>query len=178
MRVPGRARVQLLLIFLGLHLFASSSAQQPRASHGQPRLRPSEQSIVQLRSSLPPRDFIPGAAFFVMGGYTVDFHAFNTLLPIETAASTLQSFYEDIAYHAATTSSTPTWRYLIRQGKLDLEIRSQEGNIPWMVVVAFANVMRELSTRGFTNTYQVNYINRETGKFLTISLWIGTVRWG
>lgn len=178
MRVPGRARVQLLSIFLGLHLLASSSAQRARASHGQPPLPPSEQSIVQLRSSLPPRAFIPGAAFYISGGYTVDFHAFNTLLPVEIAASTLQSFYEDIAYLAATTLSTPTWRYLIRQGKLDLEIRSQEGNIPWMAVVAFANGMRELSTRGFTNTYQVNYINRETGKLLTMSLWIGTVRWG
>ena len=178
MRVPRQTPVQLLSIILGLHLFASSSAQRARASHGQPPLPHSEHSMVQLRSSLPPRAFLPGAAFFALGGYTVDFHAFSTLLPVESAASTLQFFYEDIAYLAATTLSPPAWRYLIRQGKMDLEIRSQEGNIPWMVVASFANVMRELSMRGFTNTYQVNYINRETGKLVTMSLWVGTVRWG
>ena len=165
-------------IILGLQLFASVSAKRARASHGQLPLLHSEHSMVQLRPSLPPRAFLPGAAFFVIGDYTVDFHAFSTLLPVEIAASTLQSFYEDIAYLASTTLSPPAWRYLIRKGKLDLEIRSQEGNIPWMVVAAFANLMRELSTRGFTNTYQVNYINRETGKLVTMSLWVGTVRWG
>lgn len=178
MRVSEPAQVQLLSLFLGLHLFAFSDAQNDRASHSKTPLPQFEQSMIQLRSSILPRAYLPGAAFFVMGDYTVDFHAFNALLPVETAASTLQSFYEDTAYLAATTLSTPAWRYLIRQGKLDLEIRSQEGNIPWMVVATFANIMREMSKKGFTNTYQVNYINRETGKLLTMSLWVGTVRWG
>ena len=108
----------------------------------------------------------------------MDFHTFGTLLPLATAASTLQAFYEDIAYLAATTLSSTATRYLIRMGKIDLEIRSQMGDIPWTVVVSFANAMLDITKKGFTNTYQVNFINRATGKLVTMSMWIGTVRWG
>ena len=119
-----------------------------------------------------------GFYHFLGDDWITDFHIFGTLLPPTTAAATLQSFYEDVAYLAATTAMAPGRRYLVRVGQIDLEIRSNVGDVPFAVVIAFANSMRELTTRGFTNVYQVNFIKRATGRFLTMSLWIGTVRWG
>lgn len=178
MRLTGLHVIQLLSAQFAL-LFLAGAVYTPSEDSPEPpsRLRTKQSTVLSRSSQLfqaPPAGF----SHFLGEDWIIDFHIFSTLLPLETAASTLQSFYEDTAYRAATTLSSQSWRYLIRHGQIDLEIRSQMGDIPWTFVIGFANAMLDLSKRGFTNTYQINYVNRITGKLLTISLWIGTVRWG
>lgn len=120
-----------------------------------------------------------GALYYVINpDWIVDFHAFHTLLPLCTAAATLMSFYEDIAAKAATTAVSTADRYLFRVGQITLEIRSALGALPLVEVVRFANWMRENTKRGFSGTYQMSFVHRETGKLVTMSLWIGILRWG
>lgn len=110
--------------------------------------------------------------------WVIDLHAFNTLLPIATAASSLTSFYEDIAEKAATTALHVAERYYLRLGEITLEIRSALGAVPWSAVAAYANWMRENTKRGFTGTYVINFVHKPTGKLLTMKLLIGILRWG
>ena len=169
---------RLLLLLIGYSIVATTAAPAFGGDCSQQIRKHNQRS--NLIARLPPslQSLPAGFAHSVTDGWIVDFHTFYTLLPLATAASSLQAFYEDIAYRAATTRSSTGTRYFYRMGKMDLEIRSQMGDIPWTLVIAFANSMRELVKRGFTNTYQINYINRATGKLLTVSLWVGTVRWG
>ena len=110
--------------------------------------------------------------------WILDFHAFHTFLPQLTAASTLMSFYEEVAAIASTTTSPITDRLFFRTSGITLEIRSALGAVPWAEVIRLANWMRDNTNRGFTGTYQVNFVHRPTGKLLTMSLWIGILRWG
>ena len=123
-------------------------------------------SMVGAFSSVPSPDWI------------IDFHAFHTLLPQLTAASTLMSFYEEVAAIASTTTNPVTDRFLFRTADITLEVRSALGAVLWADVIAFANWMRDNTSKGFTGTYQVNFVHRPTGKLLTMSLWIGILRWG
>jgi len=125
---------------------------------------------------VPP--FVGALCYVPDQEWIVDFHAFQTLLPLSTAAATLLSFYEDIAATAATTTVSTADRYLFRVGQITLEIRSALGAFPLVEVVRFANWMRANTKRGFTGTYQVNFVHRATGKLVTMSLWIGILRWG
>lgn len=177
MRLRGFDSVQSSLILLGL-LALICIAQPIEESPGQRPHQHDERSISLSRSPSPFRDLPAGFSHGLSDDWIVDLHTFYTLLPWETAASTLQTFYEDVAYLAATTLTSTATRYLIRMGKIDLEVRSQLGDIPWTVVMRFANMMRDLVKRGFTNTYQINFVDRITGKLITMSLWVGTVRWG
>lgn len=179
MRLQSTGLVHLLLLLIGYFIFATTTGPAIGEDPTSQQIRKHDQRSILISRSPPSHQGLPaGYSHSIIHGWTIDFHTFYTLLPMATAASTLQSFYEDIAYLAATATSSTATRYLYRMGKIDLEIRSQMGEIPWAVVVGFANTMRELAKRGFTNTYQVNFINRTTGKLLTISLWVGTVRWG
>ena len=179
MRLQGAGLVNLLLLLIGYSIFLTTAAPAIGEDPTDQQIQKLDQRSI-LTSRSPPfhRSFPPGFSHNVANGWIIDFHTFYTLLPMATAASKLQSFYEDIAYLAATTKSSTSTRFFYRMGTIDLEIRSQMGEIPRAMVIAFANSMRELTKRGFTNTYQVNYINKATGQLLTVSLWVGVVRWG
>ena len=99
------------------------------------------------------------------------------LLPIATAAAELQSFYEDVASYAALTDIVPLSRCRIFLGEILLEVVGPaETAVSWAIVQAFANEMRMAAIRGYTNTYQMNYINRGTMRMLTFNLYVGYMR--
>lgn len=178
MRLHGLHFIRSLPLLLSLYL-PLNNASPPRPKPPLNPLSHPERSLSLARALPSPLGLHVG--FFHDNDdetFIIDWHIFHTLLPLENAASKLQSFYEDVAFKAATTLMTPSDRYLIRLGAIDLEVRSQVGDIPWTFVIGFANAMRHLATRGFTNTYQINYVHRVTGKLVTMSLWVGTVRWG
>lgn len=176
MRLHGLSFIQSLPILLNLYFRVSASTPLAIANLGH---LPHPERTLSVARVLPTPWGLPAGFYHVSdGNWIIDCHIFHTLLPLETAVSKLQSFYEEVALAAVMTQLTPSDRYLIRLGTIDLEIRSQMGDIPWTFVISFANSMRELSKMGFSNTYQINYINRATGQLLTMSLWIGVVRWG
>ena len=176
MRLHGLYFIHSLPILLSFYTRVSANPPPIKSHLSQPP-HP-EQPPSLARALTIPWGLPAGFSQAYHENWIIDIHIFNTLLPLESAASKLQAFYEGVAVAAFATRLTPSDRYLIRLGTIDLEIRSQMGDIPWTFVISFANAMREMSRMGFTNTYQINYINRVTGQFLTMNLWIGVVRWG
>lgn len=126
-------------------------------------------------TSLRPRVSI--SPYFIGPDWVVDHHDFSCMLPIGTAAAVLQDFYEDLAEFAATTLSPASNEYQLWFGQIMLEIRAQPTMIvEWIMVQRFAVDMLSLTTRGYTNTYQINFIHRPTGKMITFSLYTGLLR--
>lgn len=126
-------------------------------------------------TSLKPRVSI--SPYFIGPDWVVDHHDFSCMLPIGTAAAVLQEFYEDLARFAATTLSPASDDYQLWFGQIMLEIRAQPTMIvEWLMVQRFALDMLSLTTRGYTNTYQINFIHRPTGQMITFSLYTGLLR--
>lgn len=126
-------------------------------------------------TSLKPRVTI--SPYFIAPDWVVDHHDFSCMLPIGTAAAVLQDFYEHIAQFASTTLSPASNDYQLWFGQLMLEIRAQPTMIvEWILVQRFALDMLSLTTRGYTNTYQINFIHMPTGKMITFSLYTGLLR--
>ena len=173
----GPSKPPILLSFLYTAIIVAAVLQQPS-----PLISASLNHAQYRRIPAFPANFVqPGigaSAYYLSPDWVLDFHAFHTLLPFSTAATALLSFYEEIAAFAATSTSRTAERYLLRVGEITLEVRSGLGALPWADLVAFANWMRENTKRGFTGTYQLNFVHRPTGNMLTMSLWVGVLRWG
>lgn len=112
---------------------------------------------------------------YLMGPeWIVDHHDFTCMLPIGTAAAVMQDFYEDLAAYSATTLTPASCGYQIWIGQLMLEIRAPPTVIiNWILIQNFALDMLRLTKRGYTNTYQINFIHRPTGMLVTFSLYTG-----
>lgn len=109
--------------------------------------------------------------------WIVDYHDFTCVLPIGTAAAIMQDFYEDLAAYAATTLTPVSYGYQIWLGQLMLEIMAPPSFIVnWKLVQTFALDMLKMTRRGYTNTYQINFIHRPTGMLVTFSLYTGLLR--
>lgn len=181
---------RVMLVFetsRSLVLFLLLYSTNLTVAHDTPDRQPADRATIPTypphrRTTALPPFYIPpfvGALYCVLNpDWTIDFHAFHNVLPLATAAATLLSFYEDIAAIAATTTVSTADRYICRVGQITLEIRSALGVFPLVEVVGFANWMRENTKRGFIGTYQVNFVHRNTGKLVTMSLWVGILRWG
>ena len=133
------------------------------------------QSLGSPPTSLKPRVSI--YPYLIGPDWAVDHHDFSCMLPIGTAAAVLQDFYENLALFAATTLRPASNDYQLWFGQMMLEIRSQPTMIvEWRIVQCFALDMLSLTTRGYTNTYQINFIHTPTGKMITFSLYTGLLR--
>lgn len=125
--------------------------------------------------TLKPRVTI--SPYFLDSNWVVDHHDFCCMLPIGTAAAVLQDFYEDLAKFAATTLSPASDDYQLWLGQIMLEIRAQPTMIiEWLMVQRFALDMLSLTRRGYTNTYQINFIHSQTQQMITFSLYTGILR--
>ena len=106
--------------------------------------------------------------------WVVDHHDFMCMLPIDTAAAILQKFYEDLAAFATVTVAPAARGHHIHLGQILLEIMGPPGFVvSWMTIREFALDMLRLTKRGYTNTYQINFIHRATGRMITFSLYVG-----
>ena len=109
--------------------------------------------------------------------WVVDHHDFICMLPIDTAAALLQKFYEDLAAFATVTVTPAARGHHIHYGQVLLEIMGPPGFVVgWMTIREFALDMLRLTRRGYTNTYQINFIHRATGRMITFSLYVGFQR--
>lgn len=130
-----------------------------------------------VRPRGPSTLFKPRVALlpYLMGPeWLVDHHDFTCMLPTSTAAAVMQDFYEDLAAYAATTLAPASPDYRLWLGRILLEIIAPPGIIvEWIVIQQFALDMLRLTKRGYTNTYQINFIHRPTGMMVTFSLYIG-----
>lgn len=152
-----------------------SHEQEGTRQHAARRGRPFDHlDVLPLVPStlLKPRvTFLP----YLLGpDWIVDHHDFTCMLPIGSAAAIMQDFYEDLAAYAANTLMTASRGYHIWLGQLQLEIMASPNSIvDWRVIQSFALDMLKLSKRGYTNTYQINFIHRPTGMMVTFSLYVG-----
>ena len=106
-----------------------------------------------------------------------DHHDFTCLLPVASAAAQLTNFYEDIAVYAALTTTRPMRHWSMSVGEITLEVIAPLGTlVEWAVVQGFANLMLDMTKRGYTNSYQINIVNRMTGRLLTFNLYVGYLR--
>ena len=125
--------------------------------------------LVKPRAAIEP--------YFISAEWVVDHHDFLCMLPIDTAAAILQDFYEDLAALAAVTLLPAMRSQQIYLGQLLLEIMGPPGSVvSWRMVQIFALDMLRLTKRGYTNTYQINFIHRPSGTMVTFSLYIGMRR--
>jgi len=125
-------------------------------------------------ATLKPRD---NWSWHMGDDWLVDYHDFTCLLPVSTAAATLQSFYEDLAGYAALTTEPLSERIQIWLGDITLEVSAPIGtNVEWISIQGFAMEMLEMTKRGYTNTYLINFVHRPSGKLVTFSLLVGAIR--
>lgn len=109
--------------------------------------------------------------------WLVDWHDFTSILPVSTAAATLQSFYEDLAGYAALTTEPLSDRMQLWLGNIMLEASAPVGTIlDWISIQGFAMKMLKVTKLGYTNTFLVNFVHRPSGKMVTFSLFVGVIR--
>lgn len=123
---------------------------------------------------LKPRITFP----YLMGpNWIVDQHDFTCMLPIATAAALMQDFYEELAAYAATTLTPASPSCDLWLGQILLEIVAPPSVVvEWILIQRFALEMLKFTKRGYTNTYQINFIHRPTGMLITFSLYTGMTR--
>ena len=169
----------LILSILPIVLCSSISHKPEEIRNYAPR-RGSSFDRLSILPLVPPTMLKPRVAFFpyFMGSeWIVDHHDFTCMLPIGTAAAIMQDFYEDLAAYAATTLTPVSHNYNVWWGQLLLEIVGPpRGMVNWHIVQHFALDMLTLTKRGYTNTYQINFIHRSTGMIITFNLYTGLPR--
>ena len=170
----------LLSIFMG-HVsqsLARPSNETYKSRNCQPRESPTfhRDNLTQIPSvTLSRRVALP--PFLLNREWIIDHHDFTCLLPLSSAAADLQHFYEEVAAFAAQTSAVPLNIFSLVVGEITLEVRGPSGTaVSWLVVQAFANWLLDMTKRGYTNSYQINFVHRPTGQLLTFSLWFGYKR--
>ena len=125
--------------------------------------------LLKPRASLPP--------YYINSEWLVDHHDFHCMLPLATAAATLQDFYRQVAALAATTLTPALRHYQICFGQIMLDVASHPSSIiDWEIVQHFALQMVRFTQLGYTNTYQINFIHQPTGNMVTFSLYTGLRR--
>lgn len=131
-------------------------------------------AIIPLNPSIFLRPRVAFLPYLMGPEWIVDHHDFTCIVPIHTAAAVMQDFYEDLAAYAATTLSPTSNYYPLRFGQLVLEIMAPPRVVvEWTLVQHFALQMLKLTKSGYTNTYQINFIHRPTGRMVTFSLYTG-----
>lgn len=104
-----------------------------------------------------------------------------SLLPVQIAASVLESFY-----NVVIDNVTQKWIYMqpvncftITWENIELEFSSTTRTIPWSFVLAFAQRLVDVTRRGFVGKYNVYYIHLPTGEEISVQLLIPcTYFWG
>lgn len=183
---PRRAKrfpwaLAILLLELAIQSIAIThfKARPPtRLARRLPKSQQNAQPNVLPPNSLPTlKGRVALEPAFLNADWILDHHDFTCLLPVFSATAEMLDFYENIAAFAASTSMATADCYRMVLGEVTLEAKGPVGvPIPWLVVQAFANYMLDMTKRGYTNTYQINLVNRRTGQLLTFSLWVGYIR--
>ena len=94
--------------------------------------------------------------FPVAGGWQLQVVTYASLLPVETAAQTLEKFYTAISLRAGFQMVSDHF-YRLRQGQLALEFFCQESPISWILVEDFTRIMAEAAKKGWTGSYSMSY---------------------
>ena len=159
------------IVLCTLMLRAHTGARNDLLPRGQAINEPDLQGIAPS-GLVKPRAVIE--PYSMSAEWIVDHRDFMCMLPIDTAAAILQNFYEDLAAFAAVTVTPAARGHHIHLGQIVLEIMGPPGFVVgWMTIREFALDMLRLTRRGYTNTYQINFIHRATGRMITFSLYVG-----
>ncbi|KAF6239413.1 hypothetical protein HO173_002675 [Letharia columbiana] len=104
-----------------------------------------------------------------------------SLLPVQIAASVLESFYNvviDNVRQKWIQQQQPVNSFTITWANIELEFSSATRTIPWNFVLAFAERLAHLTQRGFVGKYCIYYIHLPTGEEISIHLLIPLVAAG
>lgn len=85
----------------------------------------------------------------------------GSMVPIITAAQTLEVFYQAVAASARNTwwYTPETDIFIVTQGQIELSFRCSRADIPWQFVGAFAQLMAENVAKGWVETYDSVWMN-------------------
>ena len=104
-------------------------------------------------------------------GWQLQLGTYASMLPIASAAATLERFYTGVMRRARYPTPEGHF-YRLRSGQLALEFFCRQAPIPWLLVENFARTMAAGTTQGFTGRYEMYYIHIENGLTVAISLYV------
>ena len=165
----------VLFLLIGSAVIGSTRQEFGTKQYPVDRHKPLQISVAQSTStSLKRRVAFPP---ILIGDWIFDHHDFTCLLPISSAATELREFYENVVGFAAITEELPLNHFALSMGEIKLEVIGAAGTvIPWIVVQNFANRLLKMTNRGYTNSYQINFIHKITGSLVTFNLYVGYIR--
>ena len=105
-------------------------------------------------------------------GWQLEVGTYDSMLPTETAAITLEKFYDAVIWRSMVHSNPESNFYRLRAGHLALEFFCRQSPIPWALVRNFARIMAAGARQGFTGRYEMYYINVQAGLSIAISLYV------
>ncbi|CAF9912594.1 MAG: hypothetical protein HETSPECPRED_000982 [Heterodermia speciosa] len=112
-------------------------------------------------------------------GWELDFYAYDWgYLPVASASTILQTFYQKIFELAMSLSGPVPKHAVLSFGQLDLEIASSSGVVAWESVAAFAAHMLRTAQRGYTNSYHCHMTNMAAGVYISFNLYVKAMRQG
>ena len=109
--------------------------------------------------------------YAVPGGWILEVGTYSSMLPVQTAAATLERFYNGVIRRSMIPTAEGHF-YRLRSGNLALEFFCRQSPIPWLLVRNFARVMEMSARRGFTGRYEMYYTHVREGISIAISLYV------
>ena len=112
-------------------------------------------------------------------GWTLYFSDLRMVLPGLPPAADLASFYSAVETFAATAGAklpyTTDPNTEIAVGSLKLHVACSVAHVPWSFVREFAQMLREMTAKGFTGFYDARLINVAAGVTVYVTLHVGQV---
>ena len=101
------------------------------------------------------------------------------VLPGLSPVADLAAFYSAIEIFATTAGAklpyTTNPNTEIAVGSLKLHVACSVANVPWSFVREFAQMLREMTAKGFTGFYDARLINIAAGVTVDVTLHVGQV---
>ncbi|KAL8790137.1 MAG: hypothetical protein Q9195_006517 [Heterodermia aff. obscurata] len=112
-------------------------------------------------------------------GWTLYFSDLQMLLPGLPQVADLAAFYSAVEAFATTAGAklpyTTDPNTEIAVGSLRLHVACSVAHVPWSFVREFAQMLREMTAKGFTGFYDARLINVAAGVTVYVTLHVGQI---
>ena len=145
--------------------------QKSRRHTSHSRVRGKSTDSLSITPRADPFGVLPIAT--LQPGWELDFYDYDWgYLPVRTASTILQVFYQKIFELAISTRGPIPDHAVLSFGQLDLEVVSNSGAVAWESVAAFAAHMLRTAQRGYTNSYHCHMTNMAAGVYISFNLYV------